>query len=104
VREKRIALKHHAECTLFSGQPGNFDAVLVERAGACGDEACEDHQECRLAGTGGAEQRQEFPTPDVQRDVAERVKIPIGLANPLGGQFCRPFCSLHCRSLFFIGA
>jgi hypothetical protein len=72
VLEERVVLEHEAHPALLHGGPRGVLLAEEHRAFGRRFEAGEDAKQRRLAGAGGAEQRQELAGADVEVDAVQR--------------------------------
>jgi len=81
MTEKRILLEDEADAALAQAERGRVFAVEADgaflRRGETGDGA----EQRRLAGAGGPEQRQQFAGADGERDIVQRRKVAVALAQ-----------------------
>jgi len=91
VREQRIVLEHHADVALV--RRGAHDLVVTETNAAMvgPHEACEHHQQCRLARARRSEQGEELAATDCEIDFIERTHCAIGLGHLAHGDRQRSF-------------
>ena len=71
VREERIGLEHGVDVPLVGRQADHVSVAEIDRAGSRLLEAADHPQGRRLAAAGGAEQREELPRLDRERDVVD---------------------------------
>ena len=83
VREERVALEHGVDVALVRRQAG--DVAVAEVDGARGRllEAADHAQARRLAAARGAEQGEEAPARDLERDVVDRGDVVEALRHAL---------------------
>ena len=81
MRIERVGLEHHRHVAGARREVG--DIALADEDGAVGDllEAGDHPQQCRLAATRGADEHEELPIGDLERDVVDRGHVLEGLAD-----------------------
>src|SRR6185312_7063028 len=82
VREERVALEHEAYVALVGCEAHDLALAEAHAADVRPDEPGQDHQERRLAGAGGSEQRQELAAADIEVDGVERARAVVRLRHP----------------------
>ena len=70
---------------LLGARARNVAIVQQEPAGIGPDKPGQSHEQRGLAGSGWPEQREEFASLNVERDIVQRDVRPIGLAHAVDG-------------------
>ena len=78
MREQRVGLEDDAHIAPVRRHPRDVLAADQDAAGGRLDEARDHAQRRRLAAARGAEQRDEFAAPDLERDLVDRPRLAIG--------------------------
>src|SRR5215204_4219829 len=82
MRKEGVALEDRVDRPPIRRQPIDPPAVDSDAAGVRPLEATDDPQQCRLAAAAGAEQGDESPRLDPQRDVVESSRSAEALGYP----------------------
>src|SRR5262249_36060639 len=77
VREQGIVLEHHADIALVGLAPNKILSVELDDTAGRGLEAGDHQQRGRLAGAARAQQCEEFPALDVERDIVDGVGLAV---------------------------
>src|SRR5262245_6567657 len=86
MRKQRVVLEHEADVTPVCGLSGDIALAEQHSPRARLLEARDHPQHRGFAAAGGAEQRQEFPWPDIEIEIAYRCHIgPARMAE--GGRY-----------------
>ena len=81
VRKQRVVLEHHADVALVRRHQRHVAVAEPGLAAVGAHEARQHHQQGRLAGTGRAEQGDEFAAGDLEADVVERSERAVALGD-----------------------
>ena len=102
VREQRVVLEHHPHVPPVRRHPDDLPVTEADAAVVGAGETRQHHQQGGLAGTGRSEQGDEFPAPDFEIDMVERVNVAVGLgdlADVNGQRPARPGLTGHWLSV-----
>jgi hypothetical protein len=84
MAEQRVVLEDEADTSVAHGKPGGVLLAEQDATGGRRFKTCDQPQEGRLAGTRGAEQRQQLARLDVEIDMLDRDGAVEGLGETLG--------------------